>query len=34
MAPKVNLESTHKKALEIIPLEMLERFALDDEQVT
>lgn len=34
MAPKVYLESTHKKALEIIPLEMLERFALDDEQVT
>jgi len=33
MAPKIYLESTHRRALEIIPLELLERFALDDEQV-
>lgn len=33
MAPKIYLEFTHKRALEIIPLELLERFALDDEQV-
>lgn len=32
-APKIYLECTHKRALEIIPLELLERFALDDEQV-
>lgn len=32
MAPKVYLRSTHKKALEIIPLELLERFALDSEE--
>ncbi|TGM73131.1 DUF2237 domain-containing protein [Leptospira mtsangambouensis] len=30
VAPKVFLESTHKRALEIIPLELLERFAADD----
>lgn len=30
MAPGVYLHSTHKRALELIPLEMLERFALDD----
>jgi uncharacterized protein (DUF2237 family) len=30
-APKVFLRSTHKRALEIIPLELLERFAVDDE---
>ncbi|HMV79103.1 MAG TPA: DUF2237 domain-containing protein [Leptospiraceae bacterium] len=30
MAPKVHLKSTHKKALEIIPLETLERFAVDE----
>ncbi|MEM7182625.1 MAG: DUF2237 domain-containing protein [Spirochaetota bacterium] len=29
-APKVHLHSTHKKALEIIPLETLERFAVDE----
>ena len=30
VAPKVYLESTHKRALEIIPLEILERFAAED----
>lgn len=30
MAPKVHLKSTHKKALEVIPLETLERFAVDE----
>lgn len=29
-APMVYLKSTHRKALEIIPLEVLERFAYDD----
>ncbi|PJZ38008.1 hypothetical protein CH354_01795 [Leptospira levettii] len=29
VAPKVFLESTHKRALEIIPLELLERFAVE-----
>jgi uncharacterized protein (DUF2237 family) len=29
--PKVFLESTHKRALEIIPLELLERFAVESE---
>ncbi len=32
MAPKVFLKSTHKRALEIIPLELLERFAVDEEE--
>lgn len=30
-APNVFLQRTHKRALEIIPLELLERFALDAE---
>jgi uncharacterized protein len=30
-APKVLLKSSHKKCLEIIPLETLERFAVDDD---
>ncbi|WCL48795.1 DUF2237 family protein [Leptospira sp. GIMC2001] len=29
--PMVVLQSTHKRALEIVPLEVLERFALDGE---
>jgi uncharacterized protein (DUF2237 family) len=31
VAPRVFLESTHKRALEIIPLETLERFAAETE---
>ncbi|TGN19019.1 DUF2237 family protein [Leptospira idonii] len=31
VAPLVFLESTHKRALEIIPLELLERFAAETE---
>lgn len=30
VAPQVYLESTHKRALEIIPLELLERFAVEN----
>ncbi|NCN08617.1 MAG: DUF2237 domain-containing protein [Leptospira sp.] len=29
--PLVNLKSTHKRALEIVPLELLERFSTDSE---
>ena len=29
MAPKVYLQRTHKKALEIVPLELLREFAID-----
>jgi len=29
MAPRVHLMATHKKALEIIPLELLKEFAID-----
>lgn len=29
MAPKIALTSTHKRALEIIPLELLKRYAID-----
>jgi len=31
-APKVNLEATHKRALEIVPLEVLEQHRLDASQ--
>ena len=30
MAPKLNLQSTHIRALEIIPMELLEKYALED----
>ena len=29
MAPKVYLKRTHQRALEIVPLELLRKFALD-----
>ena len=30
MAPRLNLQSTHIRALEIIPMELLKKYAVDD----
>jgi uncharacterized protein (DUF2237 family) len=30
MAPRLNLQSTHIRALEIIPMELLKKYAIDD----
>ena len=31
MAPRLNLQSTHIRALEIIPMELLKKYAVDDQ---